>query len=195
MPADEYLDLKLGDFLERLGAGKPAPGSGSASALTVAFAAGLVVMVARRSADSWDESAGIAAQALALQARAAPLALADAHVWTQALEALEAARANEAPTNGELEASLDVSAAVPLAIAETAADTASLAALAAELGEGTYRADAAAAAVLAAAGARAAAHLVAVNLTIQEGDVRLVRVRESERVAADAAARALDSAR
>jgi formiminotetrahydrofolate cyclodeaminase len=195
MPADEYLDLRLGDFLERLGSGKPAPGSGSASALTVAFAAGLVVMVARHSADSWDESAGIAAQALALQARAAPLALADAHVWAQALEALEAARVDEAPTNDELEASLDVSAAVPLEIAETAADTAALAALAAELGEGTYRADAAAAAVLAAAGARAAAHLVAVNLTIQEGDVRLVRVRESEQVAADAAARALDSAR
>ena len=82
---------------------------------------------------------------------------------------------------------------MPLEIAETAADTASLAALAAELGDGTYRSDAAAAAVLAAAGARAAAHLVAVNLTVQEGDVRLVRARASEQVAADAAARALDS--
>ena len=193
MQADEYLDLKLGDFLERLGTGKP--GSGSASALTVAFAAGLVVMVARHSADSWDESAGIAAQALALQARAAPLALADAHVWLEALEALEAARADEPPPNGGLEAKLDLSAAVPLEIAETAADTAPLAALAAELGEGTYRSDAAAAAVLAAAGARVAAHLVAVNLTVQEGDVRLVRARASEQVATDAAARALDSAR
>jgi methenyltetrahydrofolate cyclohydrolase len=193
--ADEYLDLRLGDFLERLGSGRPAPGSGSASALTVAIAAGLVVMVARHSADCWDDSAGIAAQALALQARAAPLALADAEVWAQALEALEAARADEAPANGVLEAKLDLSAAVPLEIAETAADTASLAALAAELGDGTYRADAAAAAVLAAAGARAAAHLVAVNLTVKDDDIRLVRARASEQVAADAAARALDSAR
>lgn len=193
MQADEYLDLKLGDFLERLGTGKP--GSGSASALTVAFAAGLVVMVARNSADSWDDSAGIAAQALALQARAAPLALADAHVWLEALEALEAVRTDEAPPIGGLEAKLDLSAAVPLEIAETAADTASLAALAAELGEGTYRSDAAAAAVLAAAGARAAAHLVSVNLTVQDGDVRLARARASEQIAADAAARALDSAR
>jgi hypothetical protein len=48
--------------------------------------------------------------------------------------------------------------------------------------------------VLAAAGARAAAHLVAVNLTVQEGDVRLVRARASEQIAADAAARALDAA-
>ena len=52
MKADEYLDLRLGDFLDRLGAGKPAPGSGSASALTVAIAAGLVAMVARKSEDS-----------------------------------------------------------------------------------------------------------------------------------------------
>lgn len=195
MNADEYLDLKLGDFLERLGSGEPAPGSGSASALTVAFAAGIVVMVARQSDDSWEDSRGIAAQALALQDRAAPLALADAQVWAQALEALAAARADEVPPNGELEAKLDLSAAVPLEIAELAADTASLAALAAELGDGTYRADAAAAAVLAAAGARAAAHLVAVNLTVQEGDIRLARARASEQAAADAAARALDSAR
>ena len=195
MNGDEYLDLRLGDFLERLGSGKPAPGSGSASALTVAFAAGLVVMVARRSADSWEESAGVAAQALSLQARAAPLALADAQVWAQALEALESAEDEAAGPNGELEQKLDLSAAVPVQIAEAAADTAVLAALAAELGEGAYRPDAAAAAVLAAAGARAAAHLVAVNLAVQEGDDRLVRARASEETAAGAAARALDSAR
>ena len=195
MQADEYLDLKLGDFLERLGTGKPAPGSGSASALTVAFAAGLVAMVARQSADSWEDSPGVAAQALALQARAAPLALADAKVWEQALEALAAARDDHAPPNGQLEEKLDLSTTVPLQIAETAADTAQLAALAAELGEGTYRSDAAAAAVLAAAGARAATCLVAVNLTVKEGDDRLVRARASEQVAAEAAARAIDFAR
>ncbi|HEU0304335.1 MAG TPA: cyclodeaminase/cyclohydrolase family protein [Gaiellaceae bacterium] len=193
MQGDEYLDLRLGDFLERLGTGKP--GSGSASALTVAFAAGLVAMVARKSADSWEDSGGVAAQALALQARAAPLALADAKVWEQALEALEAAREDRASPNGQLEEKLDRSTTVPLQIAETAADTAQLAALAAELGDGTYRPDAAAAAVLAAAGARAAAYLVAVNLTVQEGDPRLTRARASEQTAADAAARAIDFAR
>jgi len=191
---DEYLDLRLGDFLERLGTGKPAPGSGSASALTVAIAAGLVAMVARRSED-WEESPGIAAQALALQARAAPLAFSDAQVWDDALEALAAVRDDDTTPNGELEAKLDLSAFVPLQIAEAAADTASLAALAAELGDGAFRADAAAAAVLAAAGARAAAHLVAVNLTVQEGDHRLARARRSAEAAADAATRALDSAR
>ena len=195
MHGDEYLDLKLGDFLERLGACKPGPGSGSASALTVAFAAGVVVMVARRSEDSWEDAAGIAAQALALQAKVAPLALADARVWEEALDALDAVRNERSTSNGDLEHKLDLSTTVPLQIAESAADTASLAALAAELGDGTYRSDAAAAAVLAAAGASAAAHLIAVNLTVKEGDRRLVRARANAEQAADAAARALDSAR
>jgi formiminotetrahydrofolate cyclodeaminase len=188
---DEYLDLRLGEFLERLGTG--APGSGSASALTVAFAAGLVAMVARQSAGCWEDAGGVAAQALALQARAAPLALADAQVWGEALDALtDAARETTAP-NGALEAKLEQAAAVPLLIAEAAADTASLAALAAELGEGSYRADAASAAVLAAASARVAAHLVSVNLTVSGDDDRLVRARASESAAADAASRALDA--
>ena len=195
MHGDEYLDLRLGDFLERLGSGKPGPGSGSASALTVAFSAGVVAMVARHSADSWEDSPGIAAQALALQAKAAPLALADAQVWEDALDALEAVRENETESNGDLEHKLDVSTTIPLQIAEAAADTAMLAALAADLGDGTYRSDAAAAAVLAAASATAAAHLVAVNLTVQEGDRRLLRARACAEHAEDAAARALDSAR
>jgi formiminotetrahydrofolate cyclodeaminase len=195
MQGDEYLDLKLGDFLERLGTGKPGPGSGSASALTVAFAAGVVAMVARNSEASWADSPGIAAQALALQAKAAPLALADAQVWEEALDALEAVREDGVKPNGDLEHKLDVSTTVPLQIAETAADTAMLAALVAELGDGTYRSDAAAAAVLAAAGANAAAHLVAVNLTVKEDDWRLVRARACAQHAEDAAARALDSAR
>lgn len=195
MQGDEYLDLKLGDFLERLGAGKPGPGSGSASALTVAFAAGVVAMVARNSEDSWEDSPGIAAQALALQAKAAPLALADAHAWEQARDALAAVREDRPEPNGDLEQKLDVSTTVPLQIAEAAADTAMLAALAAELGDGTYRSDAAAAAVLAAAGANASAHLVAVNLTVREGDRRLVRARACAQHAEDAAARALDAAR
>jgi formiminotetrahydrofolate cyclodeaminase len=192
---DEYLDLRLGDFLERLGSGTPAPGSGSASALTVAIAAGLVAMVARRSAGDWADGGAVAAQAVALQARAAPLALADAEVWEEALAALESADEDGDPSNADLERKLDLSAAVPLQIAETGADTAALAALAAELGDGAYRPDAAAAAVLAAAGARAAAHLVAINLVVLEGDTRLDRARTSEAMAADAAVRALDATR
>lgn len=195
MHDDEYLELRLGDFLERLGTGKPAPGAGSASALTVAFAAGLVAMVARRSADSWDDAGGVAAQAIALQDRAAPLALADAQVWEEALDALHEAAEDPATPSGDLERKLGLSVAVPLQIAEAAADTAALAALAAELGEGSFRPDAAAAAVLAAASARAAAHLVSVNLAVAEGDERLTRARASEEAAAESSRRALDAGR
>jgi formiminotetrahydrofolate cyclodeaminase len=151
-------------------------------------------MVARRSAESWDEAGGVAAQALALQARVAPLALADARVWEEALMELDSATGG-GQVSGVLEAKLELAAAVPLQIAEAAADTAALAALAADRGVGSHRADAVAAAVLAAAGARAATHLVEVNLAIREGDAQLVSARANASAAADAATRALEVAR
>jgi len=54
---------------------------------------------------------------------------------------------------------------------------------------------AAAAAALASGGASAAAHLVQVNLTVQEGDERLKRARASEQAAAESAKRTLASIR
>jgi formiminotetrahydrofolate cyclodeaminase len=153
-------------------------------------------MVARSSRDSWKDSGGVAAQATALLERIVPLVGTDAAAWEEALAALRGTGAGDADErNDALERKLDLAAAVPIEIAEAAADAASLAALAAEFGDGTYRADAAVAAVLAAAGARAASHLVAINLGVREGDERLARVRRSEDAAAEAAARALDATR
>jgi formiminotetrahydrofolate cyclodeaminase len=153
-------------------------------------------MVARSSRDSWKDSGGVAAQAVALLERIVPLVHTDARAWDEAVAALRGAGAGGADErNDALERKLDVAAAVPIEIAEAAADAASLAALAAEFGDGTYRADAVVAAVLAAAGARAASHLVAINLGVREGDERLARVRASEGAAAEAAGRALDAAR
>ncbi|MGH3133591.1 MAG: cyclodeaminase/cyclohydrolase family protein, partial [Gaiellaceae bacterium] len=103
--------------------------------------------------------------------------------------------AGGARRNHELERKLDRAAAVPLEIAELGADTAALAALAGELCDGAYRADVAAAAALAAGGARAAAHLVEVNLAVREGDKRLARARASEQAATEAADRLLASIR
>jgi methenyltetrahydrofolate cyclohydrolase len=189
-----YLDLPLGEFLNRLSADTPAPGGGSAAALTVTFAAGLVSMVARHSRSSWTDAAGVVAQAQKLQARCAPLAQQDAEAWEDALEALRLrGNGEEAPgfRNVDLQGKLARAAEVPLWIAEAGADVALLAATAAELGEGTYRGDAAAAAVLAHAGARAAANLVALNLGMRDDDARLGRARRSEAAAEAAAARAL----
>jgi formiminotetrahydrofolate cyclodeaminase len=188
---DDYLELPLGDLLERLSSGGHAPGGGSAAALTVAFAARLVSMVARCSSD-WDGAAGVAAQANAIGERAVGLAHTDGTVWENALAALR-----EAETGAEddpkrdfaLERKLEAAAAAPLEIAALGADTAELAALAGENGEPAYRADAAAAAALAAGGAAAASHLVQVNLGVRGGDPRLERARASEEAARDVALR------
>jgi formiminotetrahydrofolate cyclodeaminase len=152
-------------------------------------------MVARSSRGSWKDAGAVGAQATALLDRITPLVRADAEAWEEALGHLHATAHGESERReGELELTLEDAAAIPIRIAEAGADAAALAELAADRGEGPYRADAAAAAVLAAAGARAAAHLVRVNLGVREGDPRLSRARTSADAAAEAAERALDAA-
>jgi len=190
--------MRLADFLEQLSAGGSAPGGGSAAALSVAFSASLVGMVARCSRDSWPEAAGVAAQAQAIRDRAVTLAQTDAKVWQDALSALADAqieRDRDERRNFRLEKTLERAAAAPLEIAELGADAAELAALAGERGDETYRGDAAAAAALAAGGARAAANLVQVNLGVRPGDARLARAHASAQAATDAAARLLEPLR
>jgi methenyltetrahydrofolate cyclohydrolase len=196
LETEDYLHLRLDDFLDRLAAGGQAPGGGSAAALTVAFAAGLVAMVARCSRGSWEDAGGVAAQALAIRERAAHLSRYDAEAWRVAVDALaEASAERTGGRDRELEDKLGRAAALPLEIAELGADAAALAALVGEYCDGAYRADAAAAAALAAGGAGAAAHLVEVNLAVREGDERLLRARASEQAASEAAQRTLASVR
>jgi formiminotetrahydrofolate cyclodeaminase len=163
----------------------------------VAFAAGLVAMVARCSRGSWEDASGVAAQSIAIRERAAHLARTDADAWQQATAALHKAGDEGADKRRdfELQHKLRRAAAVPLEIAELGADAAELAALVGEYCDGAYRADAAAAAALAAGGASAAAHLVEVNLAVREGDETLLRAKASEQAAAEAAQRTLASVR
>jgi methenyltetrahydrofolate cyclohydrolase len=162
----------------------------------VALAAGLVAMVARSSHESWNDAAGVGAQATALLERITPLVRADAKAWDEAVAALRSAGEDAASRGDEaLERKLEGAAAVPIRIADAGADAAALAELAADRGEGAYRADAAVAAVLAAAAAQGAVHLVEVNLGVREDDLRLAQVRRTAELAAASAARALDSAR
>ncbi|MFO7571519.1 MAG: cyclodeaminase/cyclohydrolase family protein [Gaiellaceae bacterium] len=196
MTTESYLDLRLTDLLERLSAEGRAPGSGSAAAMTIAFAAGLVAMAARTSTSSWSDAGGIAAQALAIRDRAGELASTDAEMWGRAMAALaRVGDARDPRRDFALEQELDRAASLPLEIAELGADAATLAAVAADRCDGAYRADAAAAAALAAGSARAAAHLVEVNLAVREDDARLVRARASARDATEAADRVLASSR
>jgi formiminotetrahydrofolate cyclodeaminase len=154
-------------------------------------------MVARSSKGSLPDAKGVVAQALALSDRVAPLAHTDAEVWEEASDALRAAADPEGPaqSRGALEQALDRAAAIPLEVAELGADVAALAVVVAERCEPGYRADAAAAVALAAGGARAAAHLVEVNLAMRSGDPRLERARSSEQDAAESARRVLASIR
>lgn len=198
METESYLELRLDEFLERLAGDGRAPGGGSAAALTVAFAAGLVAMVARCSRDSWRDAAGVAAQAAVVAERAAALVQTDATAWDEALAALRTAETrteSDERKDFDLQQKLEQAAAVPLEIAALGADVAALAALSAEHGNGPYRADAAAAAALAAGGARAAAHLVLVNLGVRSDDTRLARALASDQVANDIARRLLESGR
>jgi methenyltetrahydrofolate cyclohydrolase len=193
--AGDPLDAPLRDFLDTLAGEGPAPAGGSAAAITVAMAAGLVAMVARASEGHWDEAGGVVGQAETLRARVAPLAKADAEAYLDALSTLRGrGLLEERYRDQQLRAALDRAAEIPLRIAEAGADLASLAALLVENGNPEVRADAAVAAVLAAGGTRAAAKLVAVNLSALEGDPRVRHVDSLAEVAAEASGRALAAA-
>jgi formiminotetrahydrofolate cyclodeaminase len=162
-----------------------APGGGSAGAVAAAMAASLVAKAARRSAGSWREAMGVVAQAESLAARCSELAEADARAFAGALRALE--------DRSDLERRLAESVTVLLELGETAADVAELAARTAEHCDGTYRADAVCAALLAEAATSSTAVLVAANLTVTARDERLVRARRLSAAATDALRRALES--
>jgi formiminotetrahydrofolate cyclodeaminase len=184
----QFLDLTVHGWLEKLGESGPAPGGGSAAAITAAMGASLVGMAARLSAESWPEAGGACAQASALSARLAGLAQADADTYTESLQALE--RAHEIPAHRrdhELGAALDRSAQTPLAIAETAYDVVLVAFEAREHVDPKVQPDVDAAIALASAAAQAAARLVEVNLSATRDDPRV----EQARAAAETAARVM----
>jgi formiminotetrahydrofolate cyclodeaminase len=198
LATDDYLELPFTELLDRLSADGLAPGAGSAAALTVAFAARLLAMVARCSTE-WKDAPGVSAQAGAISDRAVQLARTDGQAWDAALLALRDAEAADAGADVKrdfaLERKLEAAAAAPLEIASLGADVAALAATAIDSCEATYRADASAAASLAAGGSAAAAHLVRVNLGMRAEDPRLAHALASEQAAREVAERLGEPAR
>lgn len=189
--ADDLLETPVGDFVEIL-AREEAPGGGSAAAVTVAMAAGLVAMVARASKDYWLEAGGAIGQADTFRARVAPLAQADADAYQDAITMLRRREeVSERYRDQTLREALEKAAEIPIRIVEAGSDLACLAALLVENGNPEVRADAAVACVLAEGGARAAAKLVETNLGATEEDPRVRHVRTLVAVAADASERAL----
>ena len=175
-------DLPLPGLLEELAAPREVPGAGSALAVALAAAAAVVQMAARLSPESWEEAAGVAAQAESLRERAAKLVDEDAEAYRRALEARDAPSEDEKPERRDWALGQVTAAAAepPLTLARLAADVAELCAAAASRIEPRVHADVAAAAALAAAVARGARDLVAVNLTALPGDPR---IQEAERLA------------
>jgi methenyltetrahydrofolate cyclohydrolase len=184
---DDFTGDSLAVFLDRIASEQDSPGGGAAAATAVAMAAGLVGMSARLSHDKLDESATLAARADALRARAAPLAQADAHAYGRVLEAYRMPK-NEDPTarREKIGNALSAAADVPLEIAEIAAEVASLGVGLAENGNANLQGDSIAATLLAEAGARSAAVLVAINLR----DIQDHRRDRAEKLAISASAAA-----
>jgi methenyltetrahydrofolate cyclohydrolase len=182
------LELRLDEFLEEIAGDRLTPGGGSLAAVVTAASAGLLAKVARASKDNWVDAAGAAAQAESLRARAEPLAQVSAEHYETALVSLANVGA-ESPERRDFTVgrAYALAAEPPLKIVETATDVAQLAVTVAKNGEPSLRADAATAAALAAGAARAAAELVAVNLTASVNDDRVARARKLAGLAARAA--------
>lgn len=160
---------------------------GSAAALTGALAAAIAMKAARAAGEP-----GRAAQAAKLLRRLAQAAVSDAAAFGAARSALaEVGEGGDERRDFSLRTLLDQAALEPLAIADTCADVAVLAAGLVAQAPGEVVPDVAAAAALAAGAARAAAHLVGVNLAVAPGDERLARAEAAAAAAAAAAAELL----
>jgi formiminotetrahydrofolate cyclodeaminase len=170
------------------GAPAPAEGGGSLSARTLALAATLVADAARRAAPEWDGAARAQAQGDALARRAVALGAINEEAYRAATAALagDLPSASAEPRDHVLGDMLDRAAEAPLALARTAADVAVLGAHVAAHAPGQESADAIAAIAIVVGVARAATHLVAVNLATLDDDPRLYQARLEVRRAAAA---------
>ena len=181
----------------RLAEGDVEPPGGAIAALVAAWAAALAAAAADRSREGWEGAAGACAQAQSLRTRALRLLEQGARAHAQAMEKL-AGRGRVAQGDGEraemrdwrLGQAVRQAAQPPLELSACALTVAQLAELIASHAAGEVRADAAVAAQLAAAAARAGAHLVEINLVVGGDRQPAVHARELAEAAAAAAARA-----
>jgi formiminotetrahydrofolate cyclodeaminase len=173
-----FLDMPLREFLGALASGTPAPGGGTAAALAVTLGAGLCAMTARLSARQLDGDTvtELTNQAERILAASASLLQADAESYGRVISAMRSpAGADPAGRERAVAAALSGAADVPLDIIALGAEAAALAARLAADGNPALRGDAVTAAVLAEAGARAAAVLVGINLAAVPDDERHAR--------------------
>jgi formiminotetrahydrofolate cyclodeaminase len=184
------LGLPVSEFLSRLAGPEPAPSGGGAAALAVSMAAGLCAMTARLSARQLAGSEDLATAAQRTADRAASLIQADADSYAAVIAAQRRRHDDDQARRREIAAALAAAADVPMEIVELAVPVARLAARLAADGNPNLRGDAITGALLAEAGARSAAALVAINLAGAADDDRPARAGQ---LAKEAASFAVDA--
>lgn len=162
-------DLPIAELLDRIAARQPAPGGGTAAALTAATAAALVEMAIVFAPEAGPDDCSRAA---ALRSRLLELAEADTRSYGPVLAAMRLEHRSP-ERSAALAAALSAAAEVPLAIATAAAEVAELGARAAASGSRHLLGDATAAILLADGACDAAARLVELNLAAKPDDPRL----------------------
>jgi formiminotetrahydrofolate cyclodeaminase len=170
------------ELLTRVASAERTPAAGSAAAAAAELAAALVIKAARRSRDEWDEAGGAIAQASALANRLQEISLDLEASYETAVESLAGG------DRQRIAETLPPAAQAPLELARAASDTAALALETARRCDQAHHADMVVAAMLAAAAARGAAHLVEINLLSRPDDARVLEARRMAGAADTAAA-------
>jgi formiminotetrahydrofolate cyclodeaminase len=179
----------LAKYLDDLASAEPAPGGGSAAALTGALAAALVSMVCNLTLNdvAYASVHGEASQMLrrseTLRARLLYLAEEDARVAGSMVQLVHALRrdqgAEHSPSRSQVQDALKGAAGTALAIAEACAESLQLSGDIARLGKAEALSDAGVAAVAAEAGLSGAAMTVEINLALVS-DLEFVRQRHAD---------------
>jgi formiminotetrahydrofolate cyclodeaminase len=183
---EQAFDASVSSFLDSLASGAPAPGGGSAAALSGAMGAALVSMVCnltigkQRYADVEAEMRDILDRAEALRHELQELAQADIEAFNRLSAAYKSARTTEADIairRDAIQASLRRATEAPLRTARAAAAILPLCPAAAERGNQAAVSDVGVAALAAHASVRAALLNVEINLRLLEDTVYIRQVR------------------
>jgi formiminotetrahydrofolate cyclodeaminase len=166
-PDDRLTELPLRELLERLAAGTPAPGGGSAAAVTCAVAAALAEMAATLS--GLPDAPGDRARAAELRAQALELAERDLASYPPVLHALRRP-ATDPERGAAVRAALSQASEVPMELTRVAGEVAALSARVTQAAGRHLVGDAATATLLAEAACAAAGVLLDLNLAGLEDD-------------------------
>lgn len=179
-----FIESSLTDFTAELASAAPAPGGGSAAALSGALGASLIAMVCRLTIGRKNYQA-VSAEFEAILPRAEELRVvlldliqADAAAYTQVIDAYQLPKETDeqkAARTTAIQNALKRAAEIPMRVAEACAQVLQLSETTAAHGNKNAASDAGAGALLAEAGFRAAALNVEINLhLIQDHDYVLM---------------------